>query len=168
MNAPKKLALILSAVAMALPQTASAKSAALSKAWAGTWYLDTAKSKFSSAEFTSKSDTRTYTVAGPRLTMRSTMIDAAGKTIKWSYSGTRTAKGIEVRQSEPDIIARPSQPRELRPDDAKGKPRRIDRKFSENGKSDAQRVHSDARASHDDIMVSTALVLKRERQKRWN
>ena len=79
MNVPKKLALILSAIAMALPQTASAKPAALSKAWAGTWYLDTAKSKFSSAEFTSKSDTRTYTVAERRLTMRSTMINAAAR-----------------------------------------------------------------------------------------
>lgn len=92
MNAPKKLALILSAVAMALPQNASAKPAALSKAWAGTWYLDTAKSKFSSAEFTSKSDTRTYTVAGRRLTMRSTMINAAGKTIKWGYSANTDGK----------------------------------------------------------------------------
>lgn len=92
MNAPKKLALILSAVAIALPQTASAQSAALSKAWAGTWHLDTAKSKFSSAEFTSKSDTRTYTVAGRRLTMRSTVIDAAGKTIKWGYSATTDGK----------------------------------------------------------------------------
>jgi hypothetical protein len=92
MNAPNKLALILSAIAMALPQTASAQSAALSKAWAGTWYLDTAKSKFSSAEFTPKSDTRTYTVAGKRLTMRSTGINAAGKTMKWSYSANTDGK----------------------------------------------------------------------------
>ncbi len=92
MNAPKKLALVLSAVALALPQTASAQSAALSKAWAGTWYLDTAKSKFSSAEFKSKSDTRTYTVAGRRLTMRSTMVDAAGKMIKWGYSANTNGK----------------------------------------------------------------------------
>jgi hypothetical protein len=92
MNAPKKLALMLSAIAMALPQTASAQSAALSKAWAGTWYLDTGKSKFSSAEFTSKSDTRTYTVAGKRLTMRSTAINAAGKTMKWGYSANTDGK----------------------------------------------------------------------------
>ena len=39
MNAPKKLALFLWAIAMALPQTASAQSAALSKTWAGTWHL---------------------------------------------------------------------------------------------------------------------------------
>ena len=92
MNAPKKLALILSTVAIALPQTASAQSAALSKSWAGTWHLNTEKSKFSSAEFTPKSDIRTYTVAGRRLTMRSTMIDAAGKTIKWGYSANTNGK----------------------------------------------------------------------------
>ena len=92
MNAPKKLALILSAIAMALPQTASAQSAALSKAWAGTWHLNTAKSKFSSAEFTSKSGTRTYTVAGNRVTMRATMINAAGKTMKWGYSANTDGK----------------------------------------------------------------------------
>jgi hypothetical protein len=92
MNAPKKLALALSAVAMALPQTASAQSAALSKSWAGTWHLKTEKSKFSSAEFTSKSDTRTYTVSGDRLTMRSTMVNAAGKTIKWGYTANADGK----------------------------------------------------------------------------
>ena len=92
MNAPKKLALILSAIAMALPQTASAQSTALSKAWAGTWHLDTGKSKFSSAEFTPKSDTRTYTAAGKHLTMQSTMINAAGKTIKWGYSANTDGK----------------------------------------------------------------------------
>jgi hypothetical protein len=90
MNAPKKLALILSAIAMALPQAASAKS--LSKAWNGTWHLNTEKSKFSSAEFTAKSDTRTYTVAGRRLAMHSTMISADGKTIKWSYSANTNGK----------------------------------------------------------------------------
>lgn len=92
MNAPKTVALILSAVALALPQTASAQSAALSKSWAGTWHLNTQKSKFSSADFTPKSETRTYKVAGKRLTMRSTMINAAGKTIKWSYSANTDGK----------------------------------------------------------------------------
>jgi hypothetical protein len=90
MNAPKKLAFILSAIAMALPQTASAQS--LSKAWTGMWHLNTEKSKFSSAEFTSKSDTRTYTVAGRRLTMQSTMINADGKKIKWNYSANTNGK----------------------------------------------------------------------------
>jgi hypothetical protein len=92
MNAPKKLALMLSAVAIALPQTAIARPASLSKSWAGTWHLNMDKSKFSSADFTPKSDTRTYTVAGRRLTMRSNGINAAGKTMKWSYSATVDGK----------------------------------------------------------------------------
>lgn len=92
MNAPYRLALILSATAMALPQTASAQSAALSKSWAGTWQLNKEKSKFSSAEFTPKSDNRTYTVAGNRLTMRATGINAAGKTMKWGYSANTDGK----------------------------------------------------------------------------
>ncbi len=92
MNAPTRLALILSAVAIALPQTASAKSAALSKSWAGTWHLNIEKSKFSSEDFTPKSDTRTYAVAGTRLTMRATGINAAGKTMKWSYSASTDGK----------------------------------------------------------------------------
>ena len=90
MNAPTRLALILSAIAIALPQTASAQP--LSKAWTGTWHLNTEKSKFSSAEFTSKSDTRTYTAAGRRLTMQSTMINADGKKIKWNYSANTNGK----------------------------------------------------------------------------
>lgn len=92
MNAPEKLALILSAVAMTLPQAASTQSAALSKSWAGTWQLNTSKSKFSSPEFTPKSDTRTYTVTGNRLTMRSSAINAAGKPMKWSYSANTDGK----------------------------------------------------------------------------
>lgn len=91
MNTPKKLALFVSAVAMALP-IASAQSATLSKSWNGTWHLNTDQSKFSSAEFTQKGDSRTYTVAGKRLTMRSTMINAAGKTIRWSYSANVDGK----------------------------------------------------------------------------
>lgn len=92
MNAPTRLALILSAVAIALPQTASAQSAALSKAWNGTWHLNPEKSKFSSADFTSKSDTRTYTVAGKRVTMKSNATNAAGETMKWGYSASTDGK----------------------------------------------------------------------------
>jgi hypothetical protein len=92
MNAPNKLALIFSAVAIALPQAASAKSAAISKSWTGTWQLSIEKSKFSSADYTPKSDTRTYSVAGKRLTMRATGTNAAGKTMKWSYSANTNGK----------------------------------------------------------------------------
>jgi hypothetical protein len=92
MNAPQKLAILLSAVAMTLPQAANAQSAAPSKSWAGTWQLNTSKSKFSSVEFTPKSDTRTYTIAGNRLTMKSSGINAAGKPMKWSYSANTDGK----------------------------------------------------------------------------
>lgn len=92
MNAPQKLALILSAVAIAVPQIVQAKSAPLSDSWAGTWHLNMQKSKFSSEEFTPKSDTRTYAVAGNHLTMRSTLVNASGKTIKWGYSANTDGK----------------------------------------------------------------------------
>ena len=92
MHALRKLALTLSAVAIAMPQAASAKSGALSKSWAGTWHLNTAKSKFSSKDFTTKSETRTYALDGKRLSMRSTGVNDAGKTIKWSYSAPTDGK----------------------------------------------------------------------------
>ena len=92
MNAPNKLLFVLSAALMALPQAASAKPAALSTAWAGTWHLNTDKSKFSSPDFTAKSDTRTYKVAGRHLSMRSTTVTASGKTMTWSYSANMDGK----------------------------------------------------------------------------
>ena len=91
MTALSKLTLILSAVAIAMPQAAYAKDA-LSKSWDGTWRLNTDKSKFSSANYTPKSDTRTYSVAGKHMTMHSTLVNAEGKTIKWSYSANTDGK----------------------------------------------------------------------------
>ena len=92
MNAQSKLALIIAATAFAVPHTAGAQTSALSKAWAGTWEMNPEKSKFSSAEFTPKSDTRTYNLVGKRLTMRSIMVNAAGKTIKWNYTANPDGK----------------------------------------------------------------------------
>ena len=92
MNAPKYLALTAALVAIALPQVAGAKPAALSKSWAGTWQLNMVKSKFSSPDFTPKSDTRTYSVSGNHVTMRSTGVNAAGKAMKWSYSAATDGK----------------------------------------------------------------------------
>lgn len=88
----KTLALILAATAITLPQAATAKSAPLSKAWAATWQLNKDKSKFSSSDTAVKSETRSYAVAGNRVTMRSTMTDNAGKTIKWSYSAVTNGR----------------------------------------------------------------------------
>ena len=86
MNAPTKLALILSAVAIALPQPAIGKSAALSKMWAGNWQLNAAQSKFSSPDTSVKSESRSYTVSGNRLTMKADSVMGSGKTMKWGYS----------------------------------------------------------------------------------
>ena len=96
MNASTKLALILATAAFALPQTGMARSPALSKQWSGTWQLNTDKSKFSAPDTSTKSDTRTYTVVGNRVTMKSTMVNAAGKTIKWSYSAAVDGKSYRV------------------------------------------------------------------------
>ena len=84
MNAPQKFALLFAAAAIVSPQPAIGKS--LSKAWNGAWQLNVEKSKFSSADYTPKSDHRTYTVAGAHLTMKSTGTNAAGKTMNWGYS----------------------------------------------------------------------------------
>jgi hypothetical protein len=92
MNAASKLALIVSAAAIALPQTAMGKSAPLSKAWSGTWQLNTAKSKFSSPDTTEKSEIRNYSVSGNRVTMRSNTVNTAGKTMKWGYSAATDGK----------------------------------------------------------------------------
>jgi hypothetical protein len=92
MNAASKLALIVSAAAFALPQTAIAKSAPFSKAWGGTWQLNTAKSKFSSPDTAEKSETRSYTVSGNRLTMRSTAAMSGGRLMKWGYSAATDGK----------------------------------------------------------------------------
>jgi len=94
MNIPQKFALMLAAAAIALPQTATAKS--FSKAWNGTWQLNTEKSKFSSADYTPKSDKRSYSVAGNRVTMRSSGINSAGKAMTWGYSARADGKSYTV------------------------------------------------------------------------
>lgn len=91
MNAPVKLALMLAAAAISLPQAATA-SPTIAKVWEGTWQLNSDKSHFASADTTPKSETRTYTVSGNRVTMRSTLVNAAGKTMNWSYSAAINGK----------------------------------------------------------------------------
>ena len=94
MNASQKILLTFAAAAIALPQPATAKS--FSRAWNGTWQLNMEKSKFSSADYTPKSDTRTYTVTGNRVTMRSSGTNAAGKAMKWSYSASANGRPYRV------------------------------------------------------------------------
>ena len=90
LNASQKFALIFAAAAIALPQPAIGKS--LSKAWNGAWQLNVEKSKFSSADYTPKSDHRTYAVAGSHLTMKAKGTDAAGKPMNWGYSAKMDGK----------------------------------------------------------------------------
>ena len=91
MNISRNLALVLAAASIALPQIATASPAVL-KAWAGTWRLNSSQSKFASPDTTPKSETRVYTVAGNRLSMKSTLVNSAGKTIHWSYSAATNGK----------------------------------------------------------------------------
>jgi hypothetical protein len=86
MNAHTRFALTIASLAIAIPQTAAIAKAPDAKAWSGTWTLNSAKSKFSLPDSTTKSDTRTYTVRGSRFTMRSTAVNASGKTMNWGYS----------------------------------------------------------------------------------
>ena len=92
MNAHKSFTLIVASLALVLPQAAMGAPAPDAKLWAGTWHLSLAKSKFSSSEFTPKSETRTYRVSANRLTMRSSGIGASGKPMKWSYTAATNGK----------------------------------------------------------------------------
>lgn len=87
-----RMLLVLALAGIALPQTAAAKSPMPSRAWAGTWKLNTDKSKFSSPDASEKSETRTYTLAGDHISMTSTFTDHSGKVIKWSYSASTDGK----------------------------------------------------------------------------
>ena len=88
----RTLAMICATVALAAPQVALAKPALDSKLWTGTWQLNSAKSKFSSAEYTPKKDTRTYAVTGVKVTMRSNSVGGDGKPMTWSYSAPANGK----------------------------------------------------------------------------
>jgi hypothetical protein len=94
MNARTKIALTMAALGIA--QGAAIAKGLDAKAWSGSWHLNLAKSKFSSAALTPKKDDRTYTVSGNRVTMHSNAITAAGKAMKWSYSATIDGKWARV------------------------------------------------------------------------
>jgi hypothetical protein len=96
MNPATKLALMIAGAAIAVPQSAAMAKAPNAKLWSGNWQLNADQSKFSSADSTAKSDTRTYQVSGNRVTMRSSMTNAAGKTMKWSYSAATDGKWYPV------------------------------------------------------------------------
>ena len=91
MNA-RTFALMIAGLALTFPQTPAVAKGFDAKLWNGSWQLNLGKSKFSSADYTPKSDARTYTVAGNRLTMKATTVGANGKTSKWGYSVVANGK----------------------------------------------------------------------------
>jgi hypothetical protein len=92
MNTFKALALTGAALAFAAAQTAVAAPGPNAKLWSGAWQLNSAKSKFSSPGSSEKSESRSYSVSGNRVTMKSNTITGAGKPMKWSYSATTNGK----------------------------------------------------------------------------
>ena len=84
MNAPSKFALILASLALAIPQGASAADPN-PKLWNGTWHLNAAKSKFQSSAKVA-SETRTYDIAGKKVTMKTSSKNPAGKEMNFSYT----------------------------------------------------------------------------------
>lgn len=84
MNGPSKFALMLASLAVVIPQSVSA-AAPDAKLWNGTWHLNAGKSKFTSSA-KEQSETRTYDIAGGKVTMKSNSMDPSGKTMNFSYS----------------------------------------------------------------------------------
>lgn len=96
MDAPTRLALILSAAAITLPQPVIARQAALSKQWNGTFELNLRASNFGSPKMIPKDETRRYTVHGDRLTMRSSGAGVPGERTHWSYSARTNGKWYPI------------------------------------------------------------------------
>lgn len=96
MNARSRIALMIAGLAIAVPQGPALAKGLNAKLWTGTFQLNLGASKFTSPDYTPKSDTRAYSVAGNRLTMRSKGMNAAGKTMNWGYSATLNGKWAKV------------------------------------------------------------------------
>ena len=65
------------------------------KAWSGTWHLNPAASKWSAAG-KEQSETRTYTYAGGKLTMKSSSKDDKGKQTDFTYSAALDGKSYPM------------------------------------------------------------------------
>jgi len=85
MNGYPKTALIFASLTLAFSQAASAAAPPNAKMWNGAWHLNAAKSKFASPA-KEQSETRTYTVSGSKIAMKSSSKDMSGKTMNFSYS----------------------------------------------------------------------------------
>jgi hypothetical protein len=84
MNRQSKIALMIAGLALLVPQAAGAE-APNAKLWNGTWHLNTEKSKFTPST-REQSETRSYNIAGGKVTMKSSSKNASGKTLNFSYS----------------------------------------------------------------------------------
>lgn len=115
MNTLKSFVLTCAALAFATG-SAIASPAPNAKLWSGTWKLNTAKSKFSAPDVMEKSETRTYTVSGNRVTMHSTYVGNSGKSVKWSYSAVWGGKPYAVvgNRNADHIILTPVSDREVK------------------------------------------------------
>lgn len=96
MNARSRITLMIAGLAIALPQGPALAKGPNAKLWTGTFQLNLGKSKFTSPDYTPKSDTRTYSVAGNRITMGSKGVNGAGKAMNWGYSATLGDKWAKV------------------------------------------------------------------------
>jgi len=83
------LVLIFGAAALSVQAIAATPPDA--KLWGGAWRLNVAKSKFGAAG-NPQSETRTYDLAGGKLSMTSTAKDGAGKEMTFSYSAALDGK----------------------------------------------------------------------------
>ncbi|MFD1611219.1 hypothetical protein ACFSCW_05320 [Sphingomonas tabacisoli] len=90
MNGRANLAFALAGLAILFPQSASA-AAPDAKLWNGTWHLNAAKSKFASSA-KEQSETRTFDIAGNKVTMKSSSKDSSGKAMNFSYSAAYDGK----------------------------------------------------------------------------
>lgn len=116
MNAIKMFTLTGAAVAFAAAQIATAAPAPDAKLWSGTWKLNVAESKFTASDFSEKSETRSYSVQGNRVTMHSNFTNGAGKDVKWSYTAGWDGKAYRaVGNSNVDhIVLMPVSAREVK------------------------------------------------------
>jgi len=91
MNGYPKTAFIFASLTLAFSQAASAAAPPNAKMWNGAWHLNAAKSKFASPA-KEQSETRTYTVSGGKIAMKSSSKDMSGKTMNFSYSAAWDGK----------------------------------------------------------------------------
>lgn len=82
-------------IAAALTTTAAAAPQLDQKAWSGTWHLDTASSKWTTAN-KEQSETRTYSFEGGKVTMKSSVKTGSGKDMNYAYTAAYDGKSYPM------------------------------------------------------------------------